>query len=87
MQGGVTLALVSTFAGNLLLVGSIANLIVVDLAEKSGMCHRLARASAHRCTDHPDVTWHRRHLAALTALPRAAPGRPQWVVWRPDCAR
>ena len=37
MQGGVTLALVSTFAGNLLLVGSIANLIVVDLAEKSGI--------------------------------------------------
>lgn len=37
MQGGVTLALVSTFAGNLLLVGSIANLIVVDLAQKSGV--------------------------------------------------
>ncbi len=37
LQAGVTLALVSTFAGNLLLVGSIANLIVVDLAEKSGV--------------------------------------------------
>jgi Na+/H+ antiporter NhaD/arsenite permease-like protein len=37
MQAGVTLALVSTFAGNLLLVGSIANLIVVDLAQKSGV--------------------------------------------------
>lgn len=37
MQAGVTLALVSTFAGNLLLVGSIANLIVVDLAHKSGV--------------------------------------------------
>ena len=36
-QAGLTLALVSTFAGNLLLVGSIANLIVVDLAEKSGV--------------------------------------------------
>jgi Na+/H+ antiporter NhaD/arsenite permease-like protein len=34
---GVTLALVSTFAGNLLLVGSIANLIVVDLAQKHGI--------------------------------------------------
>ncbi len=34
---GVTLALVSTFAGNLLLVGSIANLIVVDLARRSGI--------------------------------------------------
>jgi Na+/H+ antiporter NhaD/arsenite permease-like protein len=37
MTAGVTLALVSTFAGNLLLVGSIANLIVVDLAQKSGV--------------------------------------------------
>jgi Na+/H+ antiporter NhaD/arsenite permease-like protein len=34
---GITLALVSTFAGNLLLVGSIANLIVFDLARKSGI--------------------------------------------------
>jgi Na+/H+ antiporter NhaD/arsenite permease-like protein len=33
----VLLALVSTFAGNLLLVGSIANLIVVDLAAKQGI--------------------------------------------------
>ena len=36
-EAGVTLALVSTLAGNLLLVGSIANLIVVDLAQKSGV--------------------------------------------------
>ncbi|MGM9426991.1 anion transporter [Hydrogenophaga sp. MI9] len=34
---GVRLALVSTFAGNLLLVGSIANLIVADLAAKEGV--------------------------------------------------
>jgi Na+/H+ antiporter NhaD/arsenite permease-like protein len=34
---GVMLALVSTFAGNLLLVGSIANLIVADLARKCGI--------------------------------------------------
>jgi Na+/H+ antiporter NhaD/arsenite permease-like protein len=34
---GLTLALVSTLAGNLLLVGSIANLIVVDLAKHSGI--------------------------------------------------
>jgi len=34
---GVMLALASTFAGNLLLVGSIANLIVVDLADKAGV--------------------------------------------------
>ncbi|MBU4113194.1 MAG: anion transporter, partial [Gammaproteobacteria bacterium] len=37
MQAGVMLALVSTLAGNLLLVGSIANLIVVDLAHRSGI--------------------------------------------------
>jgi Na+/H+ antiporter NhaD/arsenite permease-like protein len=36
-DAGVTLALVSTFAGNLLLVGSIANLIVVDLAQREGV--------------------------------------------------
>ncbi|MFM6985750.1 MAG: anion transporter, partial [Hydrogenophaga sp.] len=34
---GVLLALVSTFAGNLLLVGSIANLIVADLAAREGI--------------------------------------------------
>jgi len=33
-QAGMLLALVSTFAGNLLLVGSIANLIVADLARQ-----------------------------------------------------
>ena len=36
-SAGMLLALASTFAGNLLLVGSIANLIVVDLAEKAGI--------------------------------------------------
>ncbi len=36
-QAGVMLALVSTFAGNLLLVGSIANLIVADLARQAGI--------------------------------------------------
>lgn len=36
-SAGTLLALVSTFAGNLLLVGSIANLIVVDLARKAGV--------------------------------------------------
>jgi Na+/H+ antiporter NhaD/arsenite permease-like protein len=36
-NAGVELALVTTFAGNLLLVGSIANLIVVDLARRSGI--------------------------------------------------
>jgi Na+/H+ antiporter NhaD/arsenite permease-like protein len=34
---GLTLALVTTLAGNLLLVGSIANLIVADLAARQGI--------------------------------------------------
>lgn len=34
---GATLALVSTLAGNLLIVGSIANLIVVDAARRAGI--------------------------------------------------
>ena len=36
-QAGVLLALITTFAGNLLLVGSIANLIVADLARQQGI--------------------------------------------------
>ncbi len=36
-SAGLLLALVSTLAGNLLLVGSIANLIVVDLAARQGI--------------------------------------------------
>ena len=36
-DAATVLALASTFAGNLLLVGSIANLIVVDLAQKAGI--------------------------------------------------
>ena len=36
-QAGMALALITTLAGNLLLVGSIANLIVVDLARKNGV--------------------------------------------------
>ncbi len=36
-QGGLTLALVSTLAGNLLIVGSIANIIVVDAARRAGI--------------------------------------------------
>lgn len=36
-HAGPTLALVSTLAGNLLLVGSIANLIVVDAARRQGI--------------------------------------------------
>ena len=36
-HAGPTLALVSTFAGNLIIVGSIANIIVVDAARRQGI--------------------------------------------------
>ena len=36
-HAGPTLALVSTLAGNLLIVGSIANIIVVDAARRQGI--------------------------------------------------
>jgi Na+/H+ antiporter NhaD/arsenite permease-like protein len=36
-MGGVVLALVSTLAGNLLIVGSIANIIVADAAARRGI--------------------------------------------------
>ena len=45
-MAGALLALGSTFAGNLLIVGSIANIIVVDAAERRGLridWHRHAR--------------------------------------------
>jgi Na+/H+ antiporter NhaD/arsenite permease-like protein len=52
-EAGMLLALVSTLAGNLLLVGSIANLIVVDLAAKQGVA----------------IDWRQHlHLAAPAAL-------------------
>ncbi|MEZ5663405.1 MAG: anion transporter [Burkholderiaceae bacterium] len=37
VRAGTALALISTFAGNLLLVGSIANLIVADIARAEGI--------------------------------------------------
>ena len=41
---GPLLALASTLAGNLFIVGSIANIIVVDAAERRGVSHRLEDA-------------------------------------------
>lgn len=62
---GGTLALVSTFAGNLILVGSIANLIVVDLAHKSGVAidwRRHARIGAAITLATLGVVWGWLHL-------------------------
>jgi Na+/H+ antiporter NhaD/arsenite permease-like protein len=42
-DAGPVLALVSTLAGNLLIVGSIANIIVVDAARKRGITIDWAR--------------------------------------------
>jgi len=49
-QAGPLLALASTLAGNLLLVGSIANLIVVDAAARRGIAIDWRR---HACTGVP----------------------------------
>ncbi|HEY8132651.1 MAG TPA: SLC13 family permease, partial [Thermoanaerobaculia bacterium] len=69
---GPLLALVSTLAGNLLIVGSIANIIVVDNAARRGNLHRLAPPRTRRRTgDIATLTitavWLALHLA------RAAP--------------
>ena len=52
-SAGPILALASTLAGNLLLVGSIANIIVVDQAAAARRAHRLADARARRRSGHP----------------------------------
>jgi len=65
-QAGPTLALVSTLAGNLLIVGSIANIIVVDAArrEATGDQARVGLAGGDAVGD--------QHLAIAAA----------WLAWR-----
>jgi len=65
-EAGTLLALVSTLAGNLLIVGSIANIIVVDAARKRGITIDWAR---HARTGVP-VTLASLALVAL------------WLAWR-----
>ena len=65
-HGGATLALVSTLAGNLLIVGSIANIIVVDAAARAGIAIDWRR---HARTGVP-VTLLTLGIAAV------------WLVWR-----
>ncbi len=65
-EAGTLLALVSTLAGNLLIVGSIANIIVVDAARKRGIAIDWAR---HARTGVP-VT-----LASLALV-------AAWMAWR-----
>jgi Na+/H+ antiporter NhaD/arsenite permease-like protein len=65
-HAGPTLALVSTLAGNLLIVGSIANIIVVDTARRQGIVIDWKR---HARTGVP---------VALVTLAIAA----GWIAWR-----
>jgi Na+/H+ antiporter NhaD/arsenite permease-like protein len=65
-QAGPTLALISTLAGNLLIVGSIANIIVVDAARRQGIVIDWAR---HARTGVP---------VTLVTLAIAA----AWLAWR-----
>lgn len=65
-QLGLTLALVSTLAGNLLIVGSIANIIVIDAARREGIAIDWRR---HARTGVP--------VTLLTLALAAA-----WLAWR-----
>ena len=65
---GPMLALVSTLAGNLLIVGSIANIIVVDAAARRGHPDRLAHARAGGRAGHRRHPRHRRRLAGGAPL-------------------
>jgi len=65
-SSGILLALVSTFAGNLLLVGSIANLIVADLAAKEGVV----------------LDWKRHAMTGLPVTLASVAVVWVWLVWR-----
>jgi len=75
-QLGTVLALASTFAGNLLLVGSIANLIVVDLARRQGV-HIDWRV--HLRTGVPVTLGSLLVVAVLVAWPARAQAQPRYA--------
>jgi len=66
-DAGTLLALVSTLAGNLLIVGSIANIIVVDAARKRGIRIDWAR---HARTGVPVTLLSLAAVAVWLGLPR-----------------
>jgi Na+/H+ antiporter NhaD/arsenite permease-like protein len=66
-QAGVTLALVSTFAGNLLIVGSIANIIVVDAARRCGVA----------------IDWKRHARVGVPVTLASLAGTAAWLAWQP----
>ena len=63
---GPMLALVSTLAGNLLIVGSIANIIVVDAARKQGI----------------EIDWRRHLRAGLPVTLLSLAITAAWIGWR-----
>jgi Na+/H+ antiporter NhaD/arsenite permease-like protein len=63
---GTTLALVSTLAGNLLIVGSIANIIVVDAARRQGV----------------DVDWRRHARTGVPVTLVTLAIAALWLAWR-----
>ena len=66
-QAGATLALVSTLAGNLLIVGSIANIIVVDAARRCGI----------------EIDWKRHARTGVPVTLASLAGTAAWLAWRP----
>jgi Na+/H+ antiporter NhaD/arsenite permease-like protein len=64
-QGGVSLALVSTLAGNLFIVGSIANIIVVDAARNCGVL----------------IDWRRHMRVGLPVTVLSLAASMAWVHW------
>jgi Na+/H+ antiporter NhaD/arsenite permease-like protein len=65
-KAGATLALVSTLAGNLLIVGSIANIIVVDAARRSGI----------------DIDWRRHARTGVPVTVVTLAICAGWLAWR-----
>lgn len=65
-QGGATLALVSTLAGNLLIVGSIANIIVVDAARRAGI----------------EIDWRRHARTGVPITLLTLGISAAWLMWR-----
>jgi Na+/H+ antiporter NhaD/arsenite permease-like protein len=64
---GLTLALVSTLAGNLLIVGSIANIIVVDAARRQGVV----------------IDWKRHARTGVPVTLATLAVTAAWLAWRP----
>lgn len=65
-HGGLTMALVSTLAGNLFIVGSIANIIVVDAARRQGI----------------EIDWKRHAATGVPVTLLTLAIAAGWLAWR-----